>query len=145
MTLLLYIQVVIYPNINMQNIQDSSGVFFAKENQRKWVKNQRKMKVINIKCFVNTLFFAVNFREKCIWSCSAVRSQVITNAICTVAHHEPKYTIYHVVIGGLVPGGHSVYLFDYIYTSLPNAIHLINLYIFLAHIVCLFDYISRSF
>lgn len=70
MTLLLYLQVVIYPNINMQNIQDSSGVFFAKENQRKWVKNQRKMKVINIKCFVNTLFFAVNFREKCIWSCS---------------------------------------------------------------------------
>lgn len=144
-TLLLYIQVVIYRNINIQNIQDSSGVFFAKENQKKWVKNQRKIKVINIACLVNTLFLPLISGKSVYGRAAAVRSQVITNAICTVAHHEPKYTIYHVVIGGLVPGGHSVCLFDYIYTSLPNAIHLINLYIFLAHIVCLFDYISRSF
>lgn len=73
-TLLLYIQVVIYRNINIQNIQDSSGVFFAKENQKKWVKNQRKIKVINIACLVNTLFLPLISGKSVYGRAAAVRS-----------------------------------------------------------------------
>ena len=76
-----YCIVVIYTDYNIskykhiQNIQDSlDGYFSAMENQEKWVKNQRKFKVIDIVCLLDTLFCTLIQRESVHGRVAAVRS-----------------------------------------------------------------------